>query len=250
VESEKIIEEEICKKKQTVREKFINEGDENTKFFHLLAKGQKRRVKIPFLNHDGVSVSDAEGINKIATSYYKDLFGPSVLSSINLSHFNMNQLSESDRSFPAAPFSVDEIKKVIYEMKHNSAPGPDGFPAEFFQKFWETIHLDIVHLFNDFYNGNLKIERLNYGMVTLLPKVDNVADMKNFRPICLLNVCYKIISKVLNNRLTGCITNRYIMDGVISLNMVSLKTDTLWMGSSLSMKFFMRLRGKIKVEWF
>jgi hypothetical protein len=90
------------------------------------------------LNHDGVSVSDVEGINKIATSYYKDLFGPSVLSSINMSHFKMNQLSDSDRSFLTAPFSVDEIKKVIFEMKHNSAPGPDGFPAEFFQNFWDT----------------------------------------------------------------------------------------------------------------
>jgi hypothetical protein len=103
-------------------------------------------------------------------------------------------------------FSIDEIKKVIFEMKHNSAPSPDGFPAKFFQNFWDTIQLDILHLFNDFYVGNLKIERLNYGMVTLLPKVDNAADMKNFRPICLLNVCYKIISKVLNNRLASCIT--------------------------------------------
>jgi hypothetical protein len=67
-------------------------------------------------------------------------------------------------------------------------------------------------------------------MVTLLPKVDNAVDMKNFRPICLLNVCYKIITKVLNNRLASCITKvisdsqygfikgRYIMDGVVSLN--------------------------------
>ena len=68
-------------------------------------------------------------------------------------------------------------------MKHNSAPGPDGFPAEFFQTFWDTIQLDIVQLFNDFYNDSLKIERLNFGVVTLLPKVDNAADMKNFRPI-------------------------------------------------------------------
>jgi hypothetical protein len=44
----KIMEEEGCKKKQTAREKFINEGDENTKFFHLIAKGRKRHVKIPF----------------------------------------------------------------------------------------------------------------------------------------------------------------------------------------------------------
>ena len=67
-------------------------------------------------------------------------------------------------------------------------------------------------------------------MVTLLPKVDNAVEMKNFRLICLLNVCYKIITKVLNNRLALCITkvtsesqygfiqDRYIMDGVVSLN--------------------------------
>jgi hypothetical protein len=171
----------LQKKKQTTREKFINEGDENTKFFHLLAKGRKRRVKIPFLHHDGVSVNDSKGINKIASSYYKDLFGPSVLSSINISNLNMNQLSDNDRSFLTAPFSINEIKKVIFKMKHNSAPGLDGFPAEFFQNFWDLIQMDILNLFKDFYVGNHKIERLNYGMVTLLPKVDNAVDMKNFR---------------------------------------------------------------------
>ena len=66
-------------------------------------------------------------------------------------------------------------------MKHNSAPGPDGFPAELFQNFWDLIQMDILNLFKDFYVGNLNIERLNYGMVTLLPKVDNAVDMKNFR---------------------------------------------------------------------
>jgi hypothetical protein len=105
----KIMEEESCKKKQTAREKFIIEGDENTKFFHLLAKGRKRRVKIPFLCHDGISVNDSKGINKIASSYYKDLFGPSVLSSINISNLNMKQLSDTDRSFLTAPFSINEI---------------------------------------------------------------------------------------------------------------------------------------------
>jgi hypothetical protein len=90
--------------------------------------------------------------------------------------------------------------------------------------------MDIWNLFKDFYDENLDIKRLNYGMVTLLPKVDNAVEMKNFRPICLLNVCYKIITKVLNNRLASCITKvisesqygfiqgRYIMDGVVSLN--------------------------------
>ena len=47
--------EEGCKRKQTAREKFINEGDENTRYFHLIAKGRKRRVKILSMLHEGVT---------------------------------------------------------------------------------------------------------------------------------------------------------------------------------------------------
>jgi hypothetical protein len=147
-----------------------------------------------------------------------------------MTNLPMNQLTNVDRYLLTAPFCINEIKKVVFNLKHNSSPDPDGLPAEFFQDFWELIYLDIWNLFKDFYDGNLYIERLNYGMVTLLPKVDNVVEIKNFRPICLLNVCYKIITKVLNNRLALCIKKvisesqygfiqgRYIMDGVVSLN--------------------------------
>jgi hypothetical protein len=79
--------------------------------------------------HEGASVNDV-GINKIASSYYKDLFGPSVFSSINVTNLTMNQLSNIGRSLLTAPFCINEIKKVVFEMKHNSAPSPDGFPAE------------------------------------------------------------------------------------------------------------------------
>jgi hypothetical protein len=76
-------------------------------------------------------------------------------------------LSDTDRSLLTAPFTINEIKNVVFEMKHNSAPGSDGLPAEFFQKFWDLIQLDVWNLFKDFYDGNLDIERLNYGMITL-----------------------------------------------------------------------------------
>jgi hypothetical protein len=123
-----------------------------------------------------------------------------------------------------------EVKHVVDNFKHNSAPGPDGLPAEFFKDFWDIIKKDIMKLFEDFFKGKLDIKRLNYGVVTLIPKVDKAIDMKNFRPICLLNVCYKMITKVLNNRLSNCITKvisdnqfgfikgRYILDGVVALH--------------------------------
>jgi hypothetical protein len=87
-----------------------------------------------------------------------------------------------------------------------------------------------MKLFEDFFKGKLDIKSLNYGVVTLFPKLDKAMEMKNFKPICLLNVCYKMITKVLNNRLTnnitkvisdnqfGFIKGRYILDGVVALH--------------------------------
>jgi hypothetical protein len=87
---------------------------------------------------------------------------------------NMMKLSDEDRESLTIPFSLEEIHNVVSDLKHNSALGPDGLPAEFFQDFWDTIKNEI-----------LDIERLNYGLITLIPKVDNAMEIKKFRPICL-----------------------------------------------------------------
>ena len=77
-------------------------------------------------------------------------------------------------------------------MEHNKAPGPDGFPAEFYQHFWELIKVDLLELFQDFHAGQLELFRLNFGEIILLPKVNEAARIQQYRPICLLNVCFKI----------------------------------------------------------
>jgi hypothetical protein len=55
-------------------------------------------------------------------------------------------------------------------MKHNKAPGPDGFSAEFYQNFREIIKRDLMALFKDFYEDRLPLFSLNLGVITLLPK--------------------------------------------------------------------------------
>jgi len=55
-------------------------------------------------------------------------------------------------------------------MEHNKAPGPDGFPAEFYQAFWGIIKDDLMALFEDFHNGTLPLYSLNFGTIILLPK--------------------------------------------------------------------------------
>jgi hypothetical protein len=59
-----------------------------------------------------------------------------------------------DKEMLITPFSIKEIKEVVFSMEHNRAPGPDGFPIEFFQRFWDLIYLDLVALFQDFFMEN------------------------------------------------------------------------------------------------
>jgi hypothetical protein len=63
-------------------------------------------------------------------------------------------------------------------MEKNKVAGPDGFLIEFYQTCWDLIKDDMMVLFNDFYLGVLDIQRLNYGVITLLPKIKEVEKMQ------------------------------------------------------------------------
>lgn len=106
-------------------------------------------------------------------------------------------------------FAEDDVFKVIKDLPSNLAPGPDGFPTLFYKEFWGVIKKRFIELMKDFSKGVLDIKRLNYGVITLIPKLKVVSSIRQFRPICLLNVSFKILTKLLANRL-GVIANRIV----------------------------------------
>ena len=97
-------------------------------------------------------------------------------------------------------FTISEVKDAVFQMEHNKAPGPDGFPAEFYQVFWEVIKDDLMALFTDFHKEDLNLFSLNFGIITLIPKVQEATKIQQYRPICVLNVSFKIFTKVATNR--------------------------------------------------
>jgi hypothetical protein len=115
-------------------------------------------------------------------------------------------------------------------MEHNKSPGHDGFPAEFYQIFWDVIKRDLMSLFTEFRQGSLPLFSLNFGIVILLPKCAKALKIQQYRPICLLNVSFKIFTKVLTNRLTSIahkiiqptqtafLPGRNILEGVVVLH--------------------------------
>ena len=78
------------------------------------------------------------------------------------------QLTAVENDILAAPFTEKEVFEAISQMKNNKAPGPDGFPAEFYKKCWHIIKGwgDLLPLFNDLFSGQLQLFQLNFGTIT------------------------------------------------------------------------------------
>jgi hypothetical protein len=109
-------------------------------------------------------------------------------------------VKEGGNSILEGPFSENEIKKAIFSCYAEGSPGPNGLSFLFYHKFWEIVKGDIVRLFDEFYDGKLDLFRLNFAMLTLIPKAKDASEMKLFRPISLLNCSFKIFSNVLTLR--------------------------------------------------
>jgi hypothetical protein len=83
-------------------------------------------------------------------------------------------------------FSEKEIKESLDEMKVNSAPGLDGFTIGFLKSFCDHVKGSVLEMFDKFYRGELNLCRLNYGLISLIPKSKEANTIKQYRPICLL----------------------------------------------------------------
>lgn len=90
---------------------------------------------------------------------------------------------------------------MLFSMPANKAPGPDGFLAEFYRASWPIIKQDFVVAVQSFFMYGLLPRGVNATILTLIPKHDNAKEIKNYRPISCCNILYKVISKVLANRL-------------------------------------------------
>lgn len=185
-------------------ENWLLHGDLNTKYFHRVASGRKRKNTILSLDDDGVAIKGDEQLLEHATKYYSELFGPAPDTDIQLDKSLWEgafHSSDSDNDLLCKPFSEAEIWMALSKMEKNKAAGPDSVPIEFYQTCWQIIKGDIIQLFDDFHKGKVNISRIDYGIITLLPKTSDAAKIQQYRPICLLNCLYKLVTKTLTLRL-------------------------------------------------
>jgi hypothetical protein len=170
--------DEESKWAQRAKVKYIQEGGDNAKYFHLIANGKQRKKKIFQLEQDEGTIFGEENLKVFISEYYKGLFGAPPQNHFTLLEERVDdipQLSSEEKNLLSADFTEIEVEEVVMQMKKNKAPGPDGFPAEFYQVFWDTIKDDMMAMFYQLQTGNLPLFRLNFGIITLLPKKEDAS---------------------------------------------------------------------------
>jgi hypothetical protein len=104
-------------------------------------------------------------------------------------------VSDEDNENLLRSFSMEELEDVLKDTKSDTAPGPDGIPVLFYKRLWPMIKVPVLQILNGFALGRVDISRLNFGILSLIPKVAGATDIKQFRPIALINVIFKIVAK-------------------------------------------------------
>ena len=198
------VDEEIFWKTKS-RSQWLNGGDRNTQYFHSTTQMRRVRNRILFINdEDGDICRGHQNIAKAATNYFETLYTSSPTSSTRMANVFQGfqgKITDDINTELTRPVTEQEIKDSVFAVAPSKAPGPDGFTAEFYQQFWPDIKQTIIDEVTRFFDRNELDESHNHTNLCLISKVGVPTSMSDFRPIALCNVSYKIISKILVNRL-------------------------------------------------
>ncbi|XP_039138822.1 uncharacterized protein LOC120276159 [Dioscorea cayenensis subsp. rotundata] len=206
---------------QRARMQWIRDGDMNTKFFHNI--NAPVGTSTPFLKFE-ISMGLLSLIDVLAAL-------PDDLPC----------LSSVDCDFLSREVSREEIHMTVLDLPSGKSPGPDGFNAEFYKFFWADIGDQLTDAIQYFFANSIMPFSWGKTFISLIPKKDNPSSVSDYRPISLCNVCYKVISKILANRLklvlpkligreqVGFVVGRCAFDNIIALQEVvhSLEKDYL-----------------------
>ncbi|GJW46513.1 transposon TX1, partial [Tanacetum coccineum] len=185
---------------QKTRIKWDAEGDKNYKFFHSFVKRRNNKCNLRGLMVDGVWCKDPKVIKAEMARHYKKLF------------------------------SESRVWDAIRVCGGDKAPGPDAFNFKFIRKMWDIIKPELVGAIGWFWD-NMEISKgCNASFVTIIPKVADPIGLGDFRPISLIGCYYKIIAKMLAERVkrvvgivvgeaqNAFIKGKFILDGVLIAN--------------------------------
>lgn len=192
--------------RQKSRIQWLKEGDRNTSFFHKSLKKRYNTNRIcSLVNEEGEIFHGGKSVSREACTFFHNLFNGNVGAGFRdfsiLDNLITRSHSEEDMADICRVVTGDEIREALFSLHPNKSPGPDGFNAYFFRVAWQIIGADFIDAVMEFFVSGKILKETNATILVLIPKIPNPNALKDFRPISRCNTFYKVISKILANRL-------------------------------------------------
>ena len=187
------------------RVRWVEEGEISSSYFFRLEKKRSADRWISALREsDGSIVSSPADLCHALSSFYLGLFSASDTDSCAQSALlgNLSSVLPGDQAaLCEGHLSVAEVFSALLGMAKRKAPGLDGLPVEFYVRFWDVLGSDLVSVLNSCLDsGSLALSQRR-GIISLSFKKGDRLDPRNWRPISLLNVDYKLASRAIAGRL-------------------------------------------------
>jgi exonuclease III len=197
------MEVEELKWRQRAKETWLAQGDKNSKYFHACASQRRRANNIVAITDEGGSLyTSPEEIEKAFLNYFQGVLTTSNPSSMEeCTEVIPNVVTDAMNQELLQEVSMDEVCQALSQMAPLKAPGPDGFPAGFYQDNWAEVGQEVFLVIKNFFVSAQLNPNVNSTFIALVPKKSNSCKVSDYRPISLCNVLYKILSKVMANRL-------------------------------------------------
>ncbi|XP_050217654.1 uncharacterized protein LOC126668506 [Mercurialis annua] len=177
-------------------------GDRNTKFFHSIASIHSRTNLMSEISVDGNLYDSPIDIKQQVTLFFKKLYKRNLTVPFSLDSLEVKKISAAQSMALTDSFSEEEILSTLMNCEDNKAPGPDGFNFFFYKRAWHIMKYDFLQLFSTFHSTGTFPPGINTAFLVLIPKIKGATNLTDFRPISLINGVFKLLSKVLANRMS------------------------------------------------
>jgi hypothetical protein len=241
-----LLEQEDIRWKQRAKQNWYRQGDRNTQFFHSWANHRRKINQIQKIqDEDGRIWKEPEEISKSFLAFYQDLFTTSGVHGVEECLVGLEtRVTDEMNGGLLRVFTMGEVDFALKQMHPTKSPGPDGMSACFYQNAWSTIRIAVCSAVLGFLNGGSFEATINETYITLIPKIKNPSRITEYRPISLCNVFYKLIAKVLANRL------KKVLPHIISANQSAfvpgrLITDNVLVAFEALQTMDVRMKGKL-----
>ncbi|KAL3694924.1 hypothetical protein R1sor_008575 [Riccia sorocarpa] len=237
------------------RVRWMEEGEAPSHYFFAQLKAKYARESIQFLRRDDLSETTREGeVKEMVQEYFQEQFRCPVPASQDL-HLRKEVLRLVDKKVPDEQNRLlrespteREIDELVEELPRDKAPGLDGVTNNMVQDCWDLIKSDCYNMLKHFWVTGELLHKNSQGVIKLLPKNEEKWFLKNWRPITLMGITYKLCGKLLAKRLkrvvasltspqqTGFIEGRSIFD-----NLLGSRMGADWVQESEQEAIFLKL---------